>query len=138
MECFNDYWKKKSTKRKTSWEKKNEQYAAKHYQLETIREIVFTPIDYDRRGYNADAFVNTYFKVTNPFAQWDQGIFHFSESAFKKSDGKDRLAIFPNAKDRRFQLQISGSIGLHALVGYLKQMPSLCQQMDKLAESLNF
>ena len=51
---------------------------------------------------------------------------------------KDRLLIFPNAKDRRFQLQISGSIGLHALVGYLKQMPALCQQMNKSAESLNF
>lgn len=51
---------------------------------------------------------------------------------------KDRLLIFPNAKDRRFQLQISGSVGLHALVGYLKQMPALCQQMDKFAESLNF
>lgn len=51
---------------------------------------------------------------------------------------KDRLLIFPNAKDRRFQLQISGSIGLHALVGYLKQMPALCKQMNKFAESLNF
>lgn len=51
---------------------------------------------------------------------------------------KDRLIIFPNDKDRRFQLQISGSIGLHALVGYLKQMPALCQQMDKFAETLNY
>ena len=49
---------------------------------------------------------------------------------------KDQLIIYPNAKDRRFQLQISGSIGLHALVGYLKQMPALCQQMNKFAESL--
>lgn len=60
------------------------------------------------------------------------------EALYDHTWSKDRLLIFPNAKDRRFQLQISGSIGLHALVGYLKQMPSLCQQMDKLAESLNF
>ena len=90
MECFNDYWKKKSAKLKTSWEKKSEQYAAKHYQLDNIREIVFTPIDYDRRGYDADAFINSYFKVTNPIAQWDQGNFHFSESALQKAMEEER------------------------------------------------
>lgn len=60
------------------------------------------------------------------------------EALYDNVRSKDRLLIFPNAKDRRFQLQISGSVGLHALVGYLKQMPALCQQMDKFAESLNF
>ena len=60
------------------------------------------------------------------------------EALYDHITSKDRLLIFPNAKDRRFQLQISGSIGLHALVGYLKQMPALCQQMNKFAESLNF
>ena len=60
------------------------------------------------------------------------------EALYDHVRSKDRLIIFPNAKDRRFQLQISGSIGLHALVGYLKQMPALCQQMNKFAESLNF
>ena len=60
------------------------------------------------------------------------------EALYDHITSKDRLLIFPNAKDRRFQLQISGSIGLHALVGYLKQMPALCQQMNKFAESLNY
>jgi hypothetical protein len=60
------------------------------------------------------------------------------EALYDNVRSKDRLLIFPNAKDRRFQLQISGSVGLHALVGYLKQMPALCQQMNKSAESLNF
>ena len=60
------------------------------------------------------------------------------ETLYDNDRSKDRLVIFPNAKDRRFQLQISGSIGLHALVGYLKQMPALCKQMNKFAESLNF
>ena len=60
------------------------------------------------------------------------------EALYDNVRSKDRLIIFPNAKDRRFQLQISGSIGLHALVDYLKQMPALCQQMNKFAESLNF
>lgn len=60
------------------------------------------------------------------------------EALYDLARSKDRLIIFPNVKDRRFQLQISGSIGLHALVGYLKQMPALCQQMNKFAESLNF
>lgn len=60
------------------------------------------------------------------------------EALYDNVRSKDRLIIFPNAKDRRFQLQISGSIGLHALVGYLKQMPALCRQIDKFTESLNF
>jgi hypothetical protein len=60
------------------------------------------------------------------------------ETLYNRAWDKDRLIILPNAKDRRFQLQISGSIGLHALVGYLKQMPALCKQMNKFAESLNF
>ena len=60
------------------------------------------------------------------------------ETLYNRAWDKDRLIILPNAKDRRFRLQISGSIGLHALVGYLKQMPALCRQMNKFAESLNF
>ena len=60
------------------------------------------------------------------------------ETLYDNATQKDRLIIFPNAKDRRFQLQIHGSIGIHALVGYLKQMPELCRKMDKFAESLNF
>ena len=55
------------------------------------------------------------------------------------SDSKhDLLVIYPNAKDHRFQLEIKGSIGIHALVGYLKLMPELCRQMKKFADSLNF
>lgn len=46
---------------------------------------------------------------------------------------KNTLAIFPNARDRRFRLDINGSIGIHALVGYLKLMPALCKKMDELA-----
>ena len=46
---------------------------------------------------------------------------------------KDTLAIFPNARDRRFRLDINGSIGIHALVSYLKLMPALCKKMDELA-----
>ena len=46
---------------------------------------------------------------------------------------KNTLAIFPNARDRRFRLDINGSIGIHALVGYLKLMPVLCKKMDELA-----
>ena len=46
---------------------------------------------------------------------------------------KNTLAIFPNAMDRRFRLDINGSIGIHALVSYLKLMPVLCKKMDELA-----
>ena len=50
---------------------------------------------------------------------------------------KDTLAIFPNARDRRFRLDINGSIGIHALVGYLKLMPALCKKMDELAARID-
>ncbi len=50
---------------------------------------------------------------------------------------KNTLAIFPNARVRRFRLDIKGSIGIHALVGYLKQMPALCKKMDELAARID-
>lgn len=50
---------------------------------------------------------------------------------------KNTLAIFPNAKERRFRLDINGSIGIHALVGYLKLMPALCKKMDELAARID-
>ena len=50
---------------------------------------------------------------------------------------KNTLAVFPNARDRRFRLDINGRIGIHALVGYLKLMPVLCKKMDELAERID-
>ena len=50
---------------------------------------------------------------------------------------KNTLAIFPNARVCRFRLDINGSIGIHALVGYLKQMPALCKKMDELAARID-
>ena len=50
---------------------------------------------------------------------------------------KNTLAIFPNARDRRFRLDINGSIGIHALVNYLKLMPTLCKKMDELAARID-
>ena len=50
---------------------------------------------------------------------------------------KNTLAIFPNAWDRRFRLDIKGSIGIHALVSYLKLMPVLCKRMDELAARID-
>jgi hypothetical protein len=70
------------------------------------------------------------FKVADAEMEIDERIY---------SDSKhDLLVIYPNAKDHRFQLEIKGSIGIHALVGYLKLMPELCRQMKKFADSLNF
>ena len=50
---------------------------------------------------------------------------------------KNTLAIFPNARVCRFRLDIKGSIGIHALVGYLKQMPTLCEKMNELAARID-
>lgn len=59
------------------------------------------------------------------------------EMIYSSFDLKDTLAIFPNARDRRFRLDIKGSIGIHALVGYLKLMPALCKKMDELAARID-
>lgn len=40
-------------------------------------------------------------------------------------------------EEGRFRLDIKGSIGIHALVGYLKQMPALCEKMDELAARID-
>ena len=80
MTNFNDYWKKKAAKRKKGWAAKNEHFANEHTSIEQIKETVFMPIDYDKRGFDADAFVATYFKATNPLVNWNQGVFSFSES----------------------------------------------------------
>ena len=85
MTSFNDYWKKKANKRKKGWAAKNERFAADHTILEQIRSKVFQPIDYDKRGYDADAFIFTYFKMSNPLVMWNQGVFSLSEPALRKA-----------------------------------------------------
>lgn len=85
MEDFKSYWKKKAAKRKKGWAAKNERYANEHTSIEQIKETIFMPIDYDKRGYDADAFIAAYFKATNPLVKWNQGAFSFSESALKEA-----------------------------------------------------
>ena len=59
------------------------------------------------------------------------------EMIYSSFSFKNTLAIFPNARDRRFRLDINGSIGIHALVNYLKLMPVLCKKMDELAARID-
>ena len=59
------------------------------------------------------------------------------EMIYSSNGLKDTLAIFPNARVRRFRLDINGRIGIHALVGYLKLMPALCKKMDELAARID-
>lgn len=85
MEDFKSYWKKKAAKRKKGWAAKNERYANEHTSIEQIKETVFMPIDYDKRGYDTDAFIATYFKATNPLVKWNKGVFSYSESALREA-----------------------------------------------------
>ena len=85
MTSFNDYWKKKAAKRKKGWAAKNERFANEHFSIEEIRDKVFMPIDYNKSGYDADAFIITYFKATNPLVVWNRGVFRFSESDLRKA-----------------------------------------------------
>lgn len=85
MKDFNSYWKKKSAKLKKGWAAKNERYANEHTPIEQIKETVFMPIDYDKRGFDVDAFIAAYFKATNPLVKWNQGVFSYSESALREA-----------------------------------------------------
>lgn len=85
MTSFHDYWKKKAAKRKKGWAAKNERFATDHTTLEQIRSMVFQPIDYDKRGYDADAFVFSFFKMTNPLVVWNQGVLSLSEPTLRKA-----------------------------------------------------
>lgn len=58
------------------------------------------------------------------------------ETLNENERNKGQLVFYPNAKDRRFHLEMNAPICLRALVGYLKQMPELCRQMDEFAQVL--
>ena len=82
--------------------------------------------------------------LSNPSRQQNIACFRVGDSEmimdemiYSSFSLKNTLAIFPNAKERRFQLDINGSIGIHALVGYLKQMPTLCEKMNELAARID-
>ena len=101
MEDFKSYWKKKAAKRKKGWAAKNERYANEHTSIEQIKETVFMPIDYDKRGYDADAFIATYFKATNPLVKWNKGVFSYSESALREAMEAERADL------QSFKIEVS-------------------------------
>ena len=73
---------------------------------------------------------HAWFKVKKTEVEVEETLFHFTPQ-------KDILVLFPNSRDCRFQVEINGSIGFHALVGFLKLMPELCQQMDDLQKKID-
>jgi hypothetical protein len=54
------------------------------------------------------------------------------------TSAKNKCIIYPYHQHPEYSFTLYGSLGLHALVGYLKQMPEVCRQIDKFTESLNF
>ena len=54
------------------------------------------------------------------------------------TSAKNKCIIYPYHQRPEYSFTLNGSLGLHALVGYLKQMPDVCRQIDKFTESLNF
>ena len=82
--------------------------------------------------------------LSNPSRQQNIACFRVGDSEmimdemiYSSFSLKNTLAVFPNARDRRFPLDINGRIGIHALVGYLKLMPALCKKMDELAARID-
>ena len=81
---------------------------------------------------NSPGRINTHgwFKVKEAALEMDETLFDIAPQ-------KDMLVFFPHPKDRRFQFEINGQIGIRALVGYLKLMPELCRQMEELQKKID-
>ena len=79
---FNDYWKKKVTKRRKVWASKSKRYVDNHYQLEEIRKEAYLPLDFNA-NFNFDDLIPLHFTEKNPIIKWNKGVFSFSEEGMR-------------------------------------------------------
>ena len=78
---FNDYWKKKSARRRKSWATRNKRYVERHNQLEVIRQEMFQPMD-ERK---LVTYLKPHYTEKNPIVCWQNGIFSFSETGLREA-----------------------------------------------------
>ena len=84
MKSFNEYWKEKGAKRRTSWTSKAKRFARNHSQLEDMRKEAFLPLDYTP-GFVLEDYKQLHFVASNPIIVWRQGVFSFSEEGLRKA-----------------------------------------------------
>lgn len=109
-----------------------------NYDLRTQREIFIE--------YCKELHVNVEFKIerctqlsepsgwrTIGFFMVDGYVLYIEEFCYS-NEMLNKCIIFPYYQRPENIFKLNGLIGLHALLGYLKQMPNLCRQIDEFAE----
>ncbi len=84
MDNFNDYWKEKSKKRRSSWSGKAKRHAENHMSLEYIRDDLYRPFSHVANFDNYHSYKVAHYCLKNPIVEWKQGAFLFSEDGLRR------------------------------------------------------
>ena len=88
---FNDYWKEKAAKRRKSWAGKAQRFAEQYTQLESIRKVVYLPLDY-AVGFDFEDYKLDHFVKKNPIICWHELSLWFVEDGLRaalEAEGAD-------------------------------------------------
>ncbi len=94
-------------------------------------------------GVNVEYRIGKTIMLSDPSGERREGFFMvegyvlYIEEFRYYTSSKDKYIIYPYHQHSEYSFTLNGRLGLHALVGYLKQMPALCRQIDKYTGSLN-
>ena len=93
---------------------------------------------------NVEYRAGKYARFSDPSGERREGFFMvegyvlYIEEFRYYTSAKNKCIIYPYHQRPEYSFTLNGSLGLHALVGYIKQMPEVCRQIDIFTESLNF
>ena len=82
MMSFNEYWKEKAAKRRKSWVSKAKRFADQHTQMESIRKVVYLPLDFGV-NFSFEDYKLAHFVKLNPIVCWQDMYFCFSEDGLR-------------------------------------------------------
>ena len=91
MMSFNEYWKEKAAKRRKSWVSKAKRFADQHTQMESIRKVVYLPLDFGV-NFSFEDYKPGHFIKLNPLISWQDMNYRFSEEGLRaalKAEGAD-------------------------------------------------
>lgn len=134
---FNEYWKKKSAKRRKSWTAKAKRYAENHNQLEDIRKEVYLPLDFSP-NFRLDDLKPVHFTDQNPLVRWDKALFSFSEEDLRadlKAQGADmstfRMEVSRESIEGKAAPLPENSYGLNEWEDYRYGKPNRVYDSDR-------
>ena len=92
MMSFNEYWKEKAAKRRKSWVSKAKRFADQHTQMESIRKVVYLPLDFGV-NFSFEDYKLAHFVKLNPIVCWQDMYFYFSEDGLRAALEAERLRV---------------------------------------------